>query len=65
MLAVKDDNGELLRSKAALLDAIKTSNAKDKQELGSFVRSTTRYMANHVYENSGLMNLLLQVWFQR
>ncbi len=60
MLAVKDDNEELIRSKAALLDAIKNSKTSNKQELGSFVRSTTRYMASHVYEKSGINELFVE-----
>jgi hypothetical protein len=54
ILASKDNSEELLDTKAAVLDAIKTSNAKNKQELGSFIRSAINFMANDAYKQDGI-----------
>jgi hypothetical protein len=59
ILASKDNSEELLGTKAAVLDAIKTSNAKNKQELGSHIRSRIIFMANHVYEKNGINELFV------
>lgn len=47
---------------AAVFEAIKSSKARDREELGSHIRSSIIFMANYVYEKNGFSPLIVSRW---
>jgi hypothetical protein len=62
ILASKDENEELLEARAAAFEAIKSSKARNPEELGSHIRSIVIFMANHVYEKNGVNPFIVSNW---
>ncbi len=62
ILVSRDESEELHKTRGALFEAIKSSKARNPEELGSHIRSTVLFMANYVYEKNGIHPITVSNW---